>query len=270
MCDCTQTQYLYHILPKNVWRCSPCPHLSTTLCSVQRLTAPFWASISHGCNVLSYIQCNLMCSPHGFVRRTNVQFLQLPAVLYSNQLRKKLLLPPLVCVLQTDRACLLQCLPSIKSHHMCHTEKDSVWILIQLHWTCQKAQQDLARPHIGPYSSAVSSKVCDWLEDRNGIQLAGEFHSLCLRHCPLYLRALSCCRECSLLTKLTVFSFLTLSPPPQPPFSLWCFFPGQVVYLSHVWRPPKPTPLLSLLRLFRLFYEETHPRARKKQEAQSR
>lgn len=63
-------------------------------------------------------------------------------------------------------------------------------------------------------------------------------------------------------------------PPPNPcpplgNFILFYFFTGQVVYLSHVWRPPESTTLLSLLRLFRLFYKETHPRARKEQETQS-
>lgn len=61
------------------------------------------------------------------------------------------------------------------------------------------------------------------------------------------------------------------SPNPCPPLGLSFpfFLTGQVVYLSHVWCPPESTTLLSLLRLFWLFYEETYPRARKKQETQS-
>lgn len=69
---------------------------------------------------------------------------------------------------------------------------------------------------------------------------------------------------------LTFFSPLS-SPNLPPSFPCFFFFPtGQVVHLSHVWRPPEPTPLLSLLCLFWLFYKETHPRTRKKQKTQSR
>lgn len=71
---------------------------------------------------------------------------------------------------------------------------------------------------------------------------------------------------------LFALNFVVLPQTPVLPWVIlfyFIFFTGQVVYLSHVWRPPESTTLLSLLRLFRLFYKETHPRARKEQETQS-
>lgn len=43
--------------------------------------------------------------------------------------------------------------------------------------------------------------------------------------------------------------------------------PGQVMYLPHVRRPPKQTPLLPLLRLLRLLCQKTHPRTCQEQKA---
>lgn len=49
-----------------------------------------------------------------------------------------------------------------------------------------------------------------------------------------------------------------------------CHILGEVMYMSHVWGSFKSTSLLSSLCVLRLFQQETHPRARQKQETQSR
>lgn len=170
-------------------------------------------------------------------------------------------------------------LPSIKSHHAPHVSASERFSVEICCWICQQARQIFSPPFlpirfIQATVSCLCVNVCvcgaDWkIEIKFGWQAGSS--TLSAYATPHYHSVL-CPATQDFLTSLTSLSLSRLSHPDlsslPPPIST--FFTGQVVHLSHVWRPPEPTPLLSLLRLFRLFYEETHPRARKKQETQSR
>ena len=213
------------------------------------------------------------CRPHFCryaedVRHSNVQFLQSPPSAVVKPITPTLQ-PLLECVLQADPAC--QALNPVMPC-MCWRAKDSArkYVVIQFHpLDLSTGPEIFSLSWYQVDSRTVSSRVFVWLTGRYKSNRAGrDFLSV---YATLHYSSFLLWRIFSpywLVSLFCVSQFLVPTPTPGP--ALWSFLTGQVVYLSHVWRPPEPAPLVSLLCLFRLFYKETHPRARKEQETQSR